>query len=308
LLDIGGDMISWGESPTSAGWRIGIANPSASDENAPPIAQLRLANCSVATSGPYQRFLTIAGKKYSHIFDPRTGRPADGIVSSTVVAPDSATANALATAFCVLTPEESLRVVEQLPRVECLVISTDGKQWRSPGFAALEVSLANARPNFQAAPAAQANPWPKDFQVQITLTLANLANTPRYRRPYVAVWLEDDKGKPVRTLAIWGNAPKYQKDLTYWWKFAQNDKNLIMAMTRATRPPGQYQLSWDGKDEKRNLVGQGTYKVVIEVHREHGKHIRQMGDIVCGAEKVSATLEKTAETDEAKITYGPKEK
>ena len=156
--------------------------------------------------------------------------------------------------------------------------------------------------------AAQVNPWPKDFQVQVTLTLANLTNAKGYRRPYVAVWLENEQAKPVRTLAVWGNAPKYQRDLTYWWKFAQNDKNLILAVTRATRPPGQYQLLWNGTDEKRNPVGQGTYKVIIEVHREHGKHIRQMGDIICGAEKTSVTLAKSLETEEAKVTYGPKGK
>jgi FAD:protein FMN transferase len=302
LLDIGGDMVAWGESSTGPGWPIGIANPTASAENAPPLARLRLSNAAVATSGPYQRFTTIGNKQYSHIFDPRTGQPAEGIASSTVIAPDSVTANALATALCVLTPEEGLRLIEKLPGVECLVIATDGRQWRSRGFTTVQ------DPPPAAPQAAKVKPWPKDFQVQVTLTLANLTNAKGYRRPYVAVWLENDQAKPVRTLAVWGNAPKYQRDLTYWWKFAQNDKNLILAVTRATRPPGQYQLLWDGTDEKRIPLGQGTYKVIIEVHREHGKHIRQMGDIICGGEKTSVALAKTAETDEAKVTYGPKEK
>ncbi len=306
LLDIGGDMVAWGKSPEGPGWRIGVANPNLSDENAPPLTRLRLPNGAVATSGPYQRFTTFGNKQYSHIFDPRTGRPAEGVASSTVLAPDSVTANALATALCVLTPEEGLRLANQMPGVECLLVTSDGRQWRSPGFVALENPLPD--PPLAPVQEAAAKPWPKDFQAEITLTLANLTDTKRYRRPYVAVWLENDKGKAVRTLAVWGNAPKYQKDLTYWWKIAQNDKPLIVTVTRATRPPGQYQLLWEGKDDKGNPVDQGTYKVIIEVHREHGKHIRQMGDIVCGAEKTSVTLAKSLETEEAKVTYGPKGK
>src|SRR5262249_16995221 len=144
--------------------------------------------------------------------------------------------------------------------------------------------------------------WPKGYQVNVTVVLPNLGATKKYRRPYVAVWIENDSGKPVRTLSVWGNNPRYQQDLTYWWKFAKGDRQLILTTTRATRPPGQYQLVWDGTDQEGEPVQQGKYKVVIEVHREHGKHVRQMGDIQCGAEKTRITLAKTAESDEATVT------
>jgi hypothetical protein len=143
--------------------------------------------------------------------------------------------------------------------------------------------------------------------VSITLTLPTIASK-RYRRPYVAVWIEDEQKKPVRTLTVWGSAPRYQKDLTYWWQFAQSDKALIKSVTRATRPPGQYQLAWNGSDDGGKRLPQGTYTVVVEVRREHGKHVRQSGTIKCGAEPATAKLEKNVETDETKLEYGPKGK
>lgn len=305
LLDIGGDMVAWSDGRPGAHpleWQIGIANPSEWTDNAPPLTRVRLSDGAVATSGAYQRFYTVGDKRYSHIFDPRTGRPAEGVASATVLAPDSVTTNALATSLCVLTPEEGLRLVGTLPGVACLLVTEDGRLLRSPGFAELEVPLPAPRPALALAE------WPRDYQVTVTLTLPELGKGKKYRRPYVAVWFEDDKGKPVRTLSVWGNNSRYQADLTDWWKFAKGDKNLILAATRATRPPGQYQLVWNGVGDKGDNVPQGTYKLVVEVHREHGKHVRQIGEITLGSEKASLTLPKNAETEETKVEYGPKGK
>lgn len=300
LLDIGGDIVAWSAQRDGPGWHVGVADPSRPADNAPPLTRLRLPNGAIATSGNYQRFYTFGEKRYSHILDPRTGRPAGGVVSATVLAAEPVTANALATTLCVLAPDEGLRLARDVPGVECLLVTADGRQLRSSGLTHLEDWLSQTRAVW-----AQANPWPKDFQVTMTLTLAKLTNAKKYRRPYVAVWLENDKGKPVRTLSVWGNNSRYQKDLTHWWKFARSDTNLIMSVTRATRPPGQYQLVWDGCDDEGIHVAQGTYKVVIEVHREYGQHIRQMGDIECRADRTSVTLAKTPETEEATVVFGP---
>lgn len=105
---------------------------------------------------------------------------------------------------------------------------------------------------------------------------------------------------------MWGNAPKYLKDLTDWWKIGKDDKDLIKAVTRATRGPGKYDLVWDGKDDKGKKQGQGTYQLKIEVHREHGKHLRQTTKLECRAEKFSASLEKNDETGDTSVEYGPK--
>jgi thiamine biosynthesis lipoprotein len=112
------------------------------------------------TSGHYARGYVIAGKHYSHILDPRTGRPVDTrLASVTVVAPDAATADGLATGIAVLGIEKGLDLVERTAGVECLLLETDetappeadGKPrlvaHRSSGFAALEF-----RPGEAAAP------------------------------------------------------------------------------------------------------------------------------------------------------------
>ena len=102
-----------------------------------PADVILLNDAAVATSGGYQRFYRIGEKRSSHILDPKTGRPAMGVSSATVTAPTSIMANAVATTLCVLDPREGIRFVESMPGVECLIVTSADKQFRSRGFAAL---------------------------------------------------------------------------------------------------------------------------------------------------------------------------
>jgi hypothetical protein len=120
------------------------------------------------------------------------------------------------------------------------------------------------------------------------------------------VWVEDDKGKAVRTLAVWGNQPRWLPELSGWWKVGRDDKDLVKAVTRATRAPGKYDVVWDGKDDKGQALPRGTYAVRVEVHREHGKHLYQSGKLACGAGAAKLTLEKNAETGETLVEYAKK--
>ena len=115
LLNIGGDIFACGQGAPDRPWRIGVADPKAAADNAPPLTQVLLADRAISTSAAYERGFTVAGRRYSHILDPRTGFPAEGAASATVVAADNATANALATTLCVLEPEEGLALVKGLP-------------------------------------------------------------------------------------------------------------------------------------------------------------------------------------------------
>ena len=139
LLNIGGDIFASGHPAPGTPWTISVANPARSEDNAPPLTQLRLSDRAVSTSAAYERGYNIGGKHYSHIFDPRTGQPAEGSASATVIAPYSANSNALATTLCVLKPTEGLELAKQIPDVECLIIGADGQQYRSAHFAAYEV-------------------------------------------------------------------------------------------------------------------------------------------------------------------------
>lgn len=299
LVNLGGDLLAVGESVAGrGGWRVGVADPMHPEENSLPLAELSLKDQAIATSAAYERFYKIGEKRYSHIFDPRTGRPAAGVASATVVAADNVTANALATTLCVLSPDEGLALVESTPRASCLLVLPDGKQLRSKNFARAEV------PAFVAAVADKESKFPKDFQVSITLELIRPAGG-KVRRPYAAIWIEDAEQKPVRVLTVWGELRQYQRDLTKFWKIARDQRDRFEGVTRATRPPGKYTLAWNGLDDKGEPVERGTYTIVVEVHREHGKHVKQVGKIVCEEDKASMTLDKTAETAETKVEYGP---
>jgi thiamine biosynthesis lipoprotein ApbE len=310
LLNLGGDMFAWGMDDTGkSGWRIGVQDPFHPEDNAVPIAILALRDRAVATSGGYERYYQINGKRYSHIFDPRTGRPARGVASATVIAADNATANALATTLCVLSPEEGLRLIAATAGSECLLVTDAGQELRSPGLAAFELASPRhvLRQDKKADPPKNGLAWPLEYQVSIAITLPAIEGAgKRYRRPYVAVWVEIAEAKPVRTIAVWGNSSRYLKDLSSWWTAARNDVESVSAITRATRAPGKYTLAWDGLDDKAKALPQGTYTIRVEVHREHGKHTIQAGKIECRADAASVTLEKNAEIDATVIDYGKK--
>ena len=122
LLNIGGDIQHLGGRPAI----VGITDPFAPAENAPPIAAVRLKNAAIATSGGYRRGFLAHGRRVSHIVDPRTGQPTERIASASVFAPDCATADALSTAFSVLTPRESVALADSLSDVGCLLVEHDG--------------------------------------------------------------------------------------------------------------------------------------------------------------------------------------
>jgi len=111
LVTGGGDMALGEPPPDRAGWQIMLA--SLDTEDAPPVENVLLARCSVATSGDLYQFVVIDGRRYSHIVDPRTGVGLTDRSLVTVIAPDSMTADSLATAVSVLGPDEGLALVAE---------------------------------------------------------------------------------------------------------------------------------------------------------------------------------------------------
>jgi FAD:protein FMN transferase len=130
ILNLGGDIIMLGKVREV----IAIADPLAEAENAPALDRIVVTGGAVATSGNYRRGFDIQGRHYSHIVDPRTGRTAEAILSATVVAPDGATAGAMATSMCVLTPEESARLAAKHPGTDYLIVARDGRRFQSEGW------------------------------------------------------------------------------------------------------------------------------------------------------------------------------
>ena len=115
MVEIGGEITCSGHNPRGALWGIGINEPD--DDSLSINTRLHeivyLTDCGVATSGNYRRFYTENGRRYGHIIDPHTGYPVQqDILSSTVIAPDCITADALATAFMVMGSERAMQVIE----------------------------------------------------------------------------------------------------------------------------------------------------------------------------------------------------
>ena len=168
VVNIGGDLVVRGDLSE----QVSIADPMSDAENADPIIVLKIRDRAVATSGDYRRGVEIGGRHYSHIVDPRTGMPVDEIVSSTVVARNPADAGALATAFSVLSPEESQQLAATVPGAEYLLVKDNGETIASSGWASLagpreQYSAANAAPTdapvaqlirYQQAPGPSARP------------------------------------------------------------------------------------------------------------------------------------------------------
>ncbi len=89
---------------SDSGWEVGIAHPLRPDRR---LGRIRLANQALSTSGSWAQSFLHEGRRYAHIVDPRSGRPAEGILSATAIAPTAAEADALSTAFYVLGPERT---------------------------------------------------------------------------------------------------------------------------------------------------------------------------------------------------------
>lgn len=120
-LSLGGDVVHRGSGSVT----VGIENPARPYDNVAPLAEVELSNEALATSGGARRWWTIGDRRYPKVLDPRSGYPVDRLASATIVAPDGASADALATAAIVQRPEETLALVERLG-ADCFLIDADG--------------------------------------------------------------------------------------------------------------------------------------------------------------------------------------
>ena len=313
LLNAGGDVVVRGAWTQS----VGVADPVANADNAPPQALLAVHDAVVATSGGYKRGFDIGTVHYSHIIDPRTAQPAGHVLSATVVSSNAIDAGALATAFCVLQPSESAALARSLPGVEFALLLKDGGRVESAGWrrlaGAAPPSPSPSRPAaiglVQTLYAAEQATWNPGWQLTVNLELARPAGMAK--RPYVAVWIEDKDRFPVRTVALWydGKA-RYLPELRAWYRadrlraMAEGGR-IVDTVTSATRQAGKYTLQWDGKDNAGKPVPAGTYTVCIESSREHGTYqvIRQ--DMAFAGTALHVALPGGTEISGASLDYQP---
>lgn len=304
-INIGGDIVVLGEGKEV----VSISNPLADAENDLPIAKISIGNKAVATSGNYRRGFMINGKWYSHIIDPRTGMTAGKVISATVVANNATDAGALATAFNVLEPAEGMQLANSIQGTEYLVITREGERYESKGWRALELNTIKSADNKDAQ-----NPGLEELKKsfsqegpELTINLELSKFEGRFRRPFVAIWIENSNKETVRTLALWFNKPKWLPDLKSWYSKNYASYNTsqsdITTISSATRPPGEYALKWDMKDDKGNVVPPGKYTVYIEAAREHGTYQLIKQEIDCRNKSQIIKLKGNVEIMAASLEY-----
>ena len=136
LVEIGGELRSLGEAPGGGPWRVGVERPVQGPRHVDWV--LALEDAALATSGDYRNRVTWRGRGYSHVIDPRSGRPVQHpLVSVSVLAREAARADAWATALLVLGPEAGWRVAEH-ERLAALFVTVREGRLEARGTPALE--------------------------------------------------------------------------------------------------------------------------------------------------------------------------
>lgn len=128
IVNAAGDLAAWGHQPNGEEWTIGIADPNAART---ALSYLTITNMAIATSGNYEKFIMIDGKKYSHTIDPKTGLPVRGIKSVTIISPNAEIADAMATPVMIMGVKVGLDMVNQVKGLACIIIDDNDNVYTS---------------------------------------------------------------------------------------------------------------------------------------------------------------------------------
>lgn len=128
IVNASGDLTAWGYQPDGSPWTIGIANPNAAGQ---VFSYLTITNMALATSGNYEKYIMIDGKKYSHTINPKTGLPVTGIKSVTIITPNAEIADAMATPVMIMGIHAGLDMINQMKDIEAIIVDDDDKIYTS---------------------------------------------------------------------------------------------------------------------------------------------------------------------------------
>ena len=289
MVDIGGDLACWGAAPggpTNNAWRIGLVDAANPADNAPALSHIVLNNQAVATSGPSARGELAVS--------PLTGARVNHVAYATAVADSAAQADALATAFSVLPPGEALALADRINNVAARIVTRDGE------------TLTSSRWQCAATPllAQTGGGWPAGFGLNIEYEVPKVS-AGTYHNPYVAIWITDENRTLIRTLLVLGKETRWKEEnYIYWRRFGRNDTKLVDSVSRPTRPPGQYNIKWDGLDDAGKKVPQGKYVLNIEASREKGGHTVQRLELTLNADGAVVETKPDGEVGKVRATYG----
>jgi len=128
VVNASGDLNAWGYQPGGKPWTIGIVNP---NEANTAFSYMNVTDLAVATSGNYEKYIMVDGKKYSHTINPKTGLPVTGIKSVTIIAPHAEIADAMATPVTIMGIEAGLYMINQMNNIEAVLIDDNDKIYTS---------------------------------------------------------------------------------------------------------------------------------------------------------------------------------
>ncbi|MGB4707240.1 MAG: DUF2271 domain-containing protein [Fuerstiella sp.] len=307
MLNIGGDLRVAGHIAQS----VQIAHPMHDAIGPQSLHNIELLEGAIATSGSSERGFQIGSNTYSHILNPQTAEPVAHVVSASVMAEDAATADAIATICNVLPTATSLALVNAIPNVECLLITASGASLLSNNWPAT-ATADEAQSSDAKARAVE----PTGHTMKIEFEITKPANSARYRRPYVAVWVEDKDGFPVKTLSLFmmteNPGPRWHRDLRRWYASDQmrrlvDEKSIIDTVSKPTRNPGTYKVEWDGRDDGGKLLKPGAYTLNLESAREHGTYQLMKQSFEFGGKSFSKDLKGNVEIKSASVNYSNKQ-
>lgn len=128
IVNASGDLTTWGLRANGEPWTIGIVHP---DNASLPFSHMKVKDMAIATSGNYEKFAIINGKKYSHTINPKTGLPVTGIKSVTIFSPNAELADAMATPVTIMGIKAGLDLINQVRHLECVIIDDYNKVYAS---------------------------------------------------------------------------------------------------------------------------------------------------------------------------------
>lgn len=128
IVNASGDLATWGLQANNKPWTIGIASP---DNAHLPFSYMNVTDLAVATSGNYEKYVHINGKKYSHTINPKTGLPVTGIKSVTIISPNAEIADAMATPVTIMGIKSGINLINQIQHLGCIIIDDNNKIYSS---------------------------------------------------------------------------------------------------------------------------------------------------------------------------------
>ncbi len=128
IVNAAGDLTTWGYQPNGKPWTIGIADPNSKNSI---FSYITITNMAIATSGSYEKYALINGKRYSHTIDPKTGLPVSGIKSATIICANAEIADAMATPVTVMGVKVGINMINQMKGIACIIIDDNDKVFTS---------------------------------------------------------------------------------------------------------------------------------------------------------------------------------